>query len=88
MIFRRFLQEAHQNFFVKHENIKDVKAMLADQYLFELYQLREFIEAGSSQMVWRRQIDSVPLSSILKLSDQVVYSIINNMTEKEMTPHY
>ena len=39
-------EPAHEEIFVKHEDVKLVRRKVAEQFLFELYELREYVDSG------------------------------------------
>jgi hypothetical protein len=43
-------KQTHENFFVKEESIKVIKKKIAEQYIFELYQVKEFIDSGLTSL--------------------------------------
>lgn len=65
-----------------HKSIDQVREKIATRYLFELYQLKEFIDAGLGKYSLLGVPQQMPLSVVAIQSDSALYPALRFLKEK------
>lgn len=77
--FTDLLDKAEVEYFEKDRPYGEVKQELAEGYVFELYQMCSFINAGFGKYSTAEHHMEVPLSPLLLNSDSALYLILENL---------
>ena len=60
----------------ENSNIRELKKIVAERYLFELCKLREFVESGRRNFEGKEMEKELNLSAIFSLSDENLYQVL------------
>lgn len=80
--FLSCIERAEKLFFGKETSFNDVRKQIAEEYVFEIYQMGQFINAGFGKFGDGKSRVEIPLSIIILSSDSTLYPLLNKLQEK------
>lgn len=80
--FLEVLQKGEKGFLQENKKYNDVRRQVAEEYIFEIYQMGEFINAGFGHFSTSESHVQVPLSLVLLNSDSALFALLGKLQDK------
>lgn len=80
--FLRCIERAQKLYFLKDKSFNEVRQQIAEEYVFEIYQIGQFINAGFGKFGDGKSRVEIPLSTIMLSSDSTLYPLLNKLQGK------
>lgn len=84
-IQRSFLdiwEVAHDDLFVKHLEEKIVRRKVSEQFMFELYELKEYVDSGLSSISFMVDRTQTNLFSFVQSSDDALFNLFKKLKDR------
>jgi hypothetical protein len=69
----------HKEYFEDHIDVKKVRNKISEQYMFELYMLKEYVDSGFGNINFILTDSRLNLFSIAQLSDDALYGVFKRL---------
>jgi hypothetical protein len=80
--FLEVLERGEKSFLEENVKYSDVRKQVAEEYIFEIYQMGEFINAGFGRFSTTEKHVEIPLSLVLLNSDSALFALLGKLQEK------
>jgi hypothetical protein len=73
---------AHDDLFVKHLEAKVVRRKLAEQFMFELYELKEYVDSGLASLNFAVARTQCKLYDFVQASDDALFNLFKKLKNR------
>jgi hypothetical protein len=80
--FLNIWEVAHEDLFVKHLDAKVVRRKVGEQFMFELYEIKEYVDSGMASINFLLDRARCELFSFFQSSDEALYSVFRKLKDR------
>ena len=80
--FADLWEQGHNNLFLEKDDFKAVKRKVAEQFMFELYELKEYVDSGMAVLNFMSDVSRTDLNTYVMASDDALYNLFKTLKLK------
>ena len=80
--FLEIWETGHEELFVQHLPEKDVRRKIAEQYMFEIYELKEYVDSGLANLNFFIDKTKCLLNEFMIVSDFALFNTFKKLKDK------